>query len=187
MPCCCHISFVILSKERHKKSKFQEEKVMTKEKLSFEQFLETVDINHQSFIRGLHNYLTKNYCKPTIEEKKSGMFVSYKHTKSKKVIVNFLFRKDGMHIRIYGENASKYIDFLNTLPQEMVNSIDKAGECGRLVKNTCSTKCSGYDVTIGGVRFQKCRYGGFEFLLTDESCPFIKSFIENEVEERAEV
>ena len=160
---------------------------MAQEKLSFEQFLEATDPGYHSFIQDLHSYLTDNGCKITIEEKKSGPFASYKHTKSKKSIVNLLSRKKGMLVRIYGENANNYLDFLNTLPKEMVQSIESAPICKRLVHNTCSPKCSGYDVIIGGKRFQKCRYGGFEFLITDGNSPYIKSFVENEVQERAAV
>lgn len=155
--------------------------------MTFEQFLEAVDADHQAFILDLHNYLTDNGCKITLEEKKSGPFASYKHTKSKKSIVNLLSRKKGMLVRIYGENANNYLDFLNALPEDMVQAIAKASICKRLVHNTCSPKCSGYDVTIKGERFQKCRYGGFEFLITDESKPYIKSFVENELNERAAV
>jgi hypothetical protein len=158
---------------------------MTQEKPGFEQFLKAIDEGSQSFIQDLHNYLTSNDCKVTVEEKKSGLFASYKHVKSKKVIANLLFRKIGPLVRIYGENANKYLDFLNTLPQEMVQAIGSAAICKRLVHNTCSLKCSGYDVTIGGERFQKCRYSGFEFPVTKGNNPFIKSFVENELKQRA--
>ena len=158
---------------------------MAQEKPSFEQLLEAVDAQYQAFVLDLHNYLLNNGCKATFEEKKSGLLGSYKHTKSKKAVMNLLFRKNGLRVRIYGENAGKYLDFLNTLPDEMVQSISGASICKRLVHNTCSPKCSGYDVTIGGERFQKCRYGCFEFLVTDQSNPYIKSFVENEIKERA--
>jgi hypothetical protein len=160
---------------------------MAHEKLNFEQLLEAVDVNYQAFIQDLHNYLMDNGCKVTVEEKKSGFFASYKHGKPKKSIVNLLFRKKALFVRIYGENAGKYLDFLNTLPEEMVRSIENASVCKRLVHNTCSPTCSGYDVTIGSERFQKCRYGGFEFLVTNESNPYIKSFVENETKERVAV
>ena len=89
-----------------------------------------------------------------------------------------------MLVRIYGEYANKYPDFLDTMPEGMAQSIKNAGECKRLVHNTCSPKCTGYDFMMGNERFQKCRYNCFEFLVTDENNPFIKSFIENELKER---
>jgi hypothetical protein len=126
-------------------------------------------------------------CKVTIEEKKSGSLASYKHGKPPKAVANFLFRKAGLLVRIYGENINRYSDFLNTLPAEMVESIQSSSICKRLVQNTCSPKCRGYDFTIGNEHFQKCRYNCFEFLLNKKSNTYIKSFVERELKERTVV
>ncbi|MCL2427195.1 MAG: hypothetical protein FWD05_12780 [Oscillospiraceae bacterium] len=154
---------------------------MAKEKISFEQFFETVEANNREFVQELHNYLLENNCKVTFEQKKSGYLASYKRGKPLKAIMNFVFRKNGMITRIYGERIDNYPDFLNTLPKEMVQHIETAGICKRLVHNTCSPKCNGYDFMIGDERFQKCRYNCFEFLMTDVSKPYIKTFVENEI------
>ena len=157
-------------------------------KITFEQFLETVDAKNQPFTQDLHHYLLENGCKVTFEEKKSGLLASYKHidkqTKKRQALLNFVFRKQGLVVRIYGENAYNYLDFLNTLPTEMVQEIADASECKRLMYNECSPKCAGYDVTIHDNRYQRCRYSGFMFLVTEASAPFIKSFVENEAIER---
>ena len=157
---------------------------MTQEKITFEQFLEAVDAENKPFVQELHDYLLDNGCKVTFEEKKSGYIASYKHGKPPKALINFVFRKQGMLTRIYGERIGSYPGFLNDLPAEMVMSIQKAGECKRLVNNTCNPKCTGYDFMIKGEHFQKCRYNCFEFLMTKESSPYIKSFIEHELTER---
>ena len=160
---------------------------MAQEKLTYEQFLEAVDPCDQPFVQDLHNYLLDNGCKATFEEKKTGLLGSYKHTKTKKSVINLLRKKQGVIVRIYGENTGKYPDFLNTLPEEMTQSINSAGDCKRLTQNTCSTKCTGYDVTIRGERYQKCKYNAFEFLVTEGSGPVIKSFVEHELSKRAAV
>jgi len=160
---------------------------VAQEKLSFEEFLAPIDASVHGFVQHLHEYLLNNGCKATFEEKKTGLLGSYKHTKSKKSLINILAKKQGVIVRIYGTNASKYMDFLNTLPKSMVQAIDDASECRRLTKNECSPKCSGYDITIGTQHFQKCRYDGFMFLVTDESGPYIKSFIEHEINARMAV
>jgi len=160
---------------------------VAQEKLDIEQFLGALDGEHPAFIRELHDYLTENGCKVRVEEKKSGFFASYRHVKSKKSIVNFLSRKKGPRVRIYGENAGKYPDLIKALPEEMIRSMREATVCKRLIDpEACSPKCSlGYDFTIGSERFQKCRYGGFEFQVSKENNPYIKSFVENETKERA--
>ena len=156
-------------------------------KIIFEQFIEEVDINYVEYLQDLNEYLLNNGCKASFESKKSGLLGSYKHVKSKKVAVNLLLKKHGLRIRIYGENAGQYLDFLNTLPEDMVELIAKASDCKRLIDNTCSPKCNGYDVVIRKTHFQKCRYGGFEFPVTEQNSSIIRTFVENEIEKREEV
>ena len=157
---------------------------MAQEKINFEQFLEAVSEDNKPFVQDLHEYLIDNGCKVAFEEKKSGFLASYKVGKPQRALMNFVFRKNGMLTRIYGERISGYPYFLNTLPPEMAKSIDDAGICKRLVHNTCNPKCVGYDFKIGDKHYQKCRYNCFEFLMTDESKPYIKSFVEHEIKER---
>jgi len=153
-------------------------------KLSFDDFIQALNANDLAFAQDLHDYMLNNGCKATFEEKKTSLLASYKHTKTKKTIINVLIKKHGLLVRIYGENIANYHEFLNTLPEEMVKAIDNAGVCKRLTSNGCSPKCSGYDFTIKGQHFQKCRYNCFEFLVTNESSPYIKAFVENETQAR---
>ena len=159
---------------------------MAKEEINFEQFLTAVEPPFQEFISSLHKYLTGNDCKTKFELKSSGFFVSYSH--NKKSIINLLFRKKGLIVRIYGENVNKYLDFMNTLPEEMFKAIEKAPKCKRLINpNDCNPKCPmGYDFTIKGKYFQKCRINCFMFDINSENNPYIKLFIENEIITRTE-
>ena len=157
---------------------------MAQAKINFEQFIEAVDEDNKSFVEDLHAYMLEKGCKVAFEEKKSGYLASYKHGKPPKAVMNFLFRKQGMLTRIYGEHISSYPDFLNSLPSEMVTSVEKAGTCKRITQGTCSPKCIGYDFMIGQSHFQKCRYSCFEFLMTNEINPFIKEFVEHEIANR---
>ncbi|MCL2547386.1 MAG: hypothetical protein FWE06_09455 [Oscillospiraceae bacterium] len=160
---------------------------MAQEKIGFEQFLDAVDADNQAFIQELHTGLIDSGCKATFEEKKSGYLASYKYGKPPRAVANVLFRKKGVLVRIYGEHIGQYPEFLQTLPEEMVQSIESAGICKRLVHNTCSPKCAGYDFVIGNERYQKCRYNCFEFLVTDISKSCITSFVEREIQTRAVV
>ena len=93
---------------------------MAQVKISFEQFLEATLAENKAFVQDLHTYLLDNGCKVTFEEKKSGFLASYKFGKPQKALLNFVFRKNGMLTRIYGERIAGYPDFLNTLPAEPV-------------------------------------------------------------------
>ena len=158
---------------------------MAQAKINFEQFIKAVDMDNKPFVQDLNKYLLDRGCKAAFEEKKSGYLASYKYGKPQRAVMNFLFRKSGMLTRIYGERIGNYPDFLGTLPSVMVESIKDASICKRLVLNECSSKCGGYDFTIGNERFQKCRYSCFEFIMTSKSNPYIREFVEHEIKERA--
>jgi len=157
---------------------------MPSEKIVFEQLLEAVEAEQQGFIEKLHNYLLEQGCKASYELKKNGPLASYKYGKPPRTLLNFIFRSGKILIRIYGENVNKYEDSLGDFPDEMVASIRTSGDCRRMVHNTCSTKCNGYDFMIKGERFQKCRYNCFELLVSGENNPYIKQFIAQELDER---
>ena len=155
---------------------------MAQEKMSFEQFVEVVEARDKAFVQDLHNYMHENGCKSTFEEKKTGLLASYKY--KQKSVINVLVKKHGLLVRIYGENHGGYADFLQGLTDEMVKSIAGSGDCKRLVSNTCSPKCMGYDFTVRGEHYQKCRYSCFEFLITDESRDLVRGFVERELGSR---
>lgn len=159
---------------------------MAKEIIPFETFLAAVEEEHLEFVEELHEYLIANDCVAAVEAKRSGYFVSYFDTKTKKAIVNFLFRKKGMVIRIYGGNVNHYIDVLDTLPEGMIASIKKASVCKRMLDpNTCISTCSmGNDFIMKGERMQKCRNSCFMFDVSAENNPYIKTMIICEMEER---
>lgn len=159
---------------------------MDKNELKYEDFLNDVNPMYVEAVNDINDYLLQNGCKAKIELAKNGYLVSYSHAKSKKVIVNFVFRKNGLIIRIYGDFVGKYIDFMETLPDQMIISIDKSPACKRLIDPTkCNSRCSmGYDFSIKGNRYQKCRYNCFMFEVNEESIPYIKVFLKNEIEKR---
>ena len=153
-------------------------------KISFEQFLEEVDANYVEYIQDLHDYLIENGCRASFEVKKSEFLGLYRHPKSRREAITIFVTEKGMRIRIFGENANQYLDFLDTLSDEMVATINKAANCMSLINGTCGPNCSGYDVKIRDAHFQKCRYSGFEFPVTEQNRLAIKSFIEKELEKR---
>ena len=159
---------------------------MEKKEYHFEDFLLDVHPAYRGFVEQTHEALLKSGYKVKIEMAKSGFLVSYSDAKSKRSIANFVFRKSGLVVRIYGEHVNQYLDFIEMLPDSMVKTIDKAPICKRLVDPTaCNSRCPmGYDFMMKGKHHQKCRYSGFMFQVNDESVPVIKTFLEREVKER---
>jgi len=143
--------------------------------LTFTDFLNDVDPQYKEFVENLHAQLLQNGCKLKLQLAKNGYVVSYSH--DKRVLLNFVFRKNGLVVRIYGDRIGEYSDFLDSLPETMLKSIDKAPVC-----KLCNPKClKGYDFAIKGNNYLKCRYNCFMFGVDDESIPFIKGFLEKEL------
>lgn len=161
---------------------------MKNNEIQFEDFLLTVDPAYMGFVNQIHDFLLLNGCTIKIALAKNGYLVSYTYAKMKRVIMNFVFRKKGLVIRIYGDHVNKYMDFLETLPEAMIKSIEKSPVCKRLVDPvTCNSRCSmGYDFKIHGAHYQRCKYNCFMFEVNEENNPFLKTFLENELKERAE-
>jgi len=160
---------------------------MTKEVTpQFDDFLSEVAPDYREFVANAHELLLRDNYKLKIEAKASGLFVSYSHPKTKRSMLNFLFRKSGLFVRIYADNFSKYANFLNCLPEKMEKEIGKASVCKRLIDPaTCNPKCiMGYDFSISDKRYQKCRYSCFQFAVNFESVPVLSEFIERERKER---
>ena len=139
--------------------------------IEFQDFITSVPIENQDFVKELHNKLMELGCKIEIKTAKSGNMVSYLY--HKKTVANYVFRKKGMLVRIYGVHVNEYEKILETLPCEMVSTIQKAPICKRLADPT--------DFWLKGEHYQKCRNSAFMFLVCPQNNPFIQSFLLSEV------
>ena len=154
--------------------------------VGFEDFIKNVNPEYHEFAEQLNGFLLDSACGMKISVAKNGYLVSYSD-KNKRVILNFVFRKNGLIARIYGDAVNTYLDFIETLPGGMIKAIEKAPACKRLIDFTqCNPKCRmGYDFTLKGKHHQKCRYSCFMFPVSHENNPFIKKFLENELNARS--
>lgn len=154
-----------------------------KETYTFEQFLESVTPDHLPFIMELDQNLKAHGYQVKVELAKSGYVVSYQHPKTKKVLFNYVFRKSGMFIRLYGDHVSSYMETLQTLPAEMIAKTEKAADCKRLLNPaSCNSRCPmGYVFSIGDQQYQKCRYSCFVFAVEEKSLPILKGLVEKEM------
>ena len=155
---------------------------MEKVNYQFDDFLAEVNQDYKSFVTNVHKDLVQEGYKAKIESKKSGLSVSYSHPKTKRGMLNFLFRKDALMVRLYADNFSKYAEFLNHLPEGMEKEIGKATKCSRLIDpNACNPKCAGgYDFHIRDNHYQKCRMNCFQFEINTDSILVLTDFIVNE-------
>jgi hypothetical protein len=157
---------------------------MDKSNEKFSDFLETVDERYQSFVTEINDFLIQSGSKCEIKSAKTGYCVSYILNTNKRTVATFVFRKSGIKLRIFPEHINNYADFLNTLPEKMKAEIKKASVCKRLVDpDDCNPRCiKGYNFTLDGEHYQKCRYMAFMPTLNEENNPFIKAFLVNELQ-----
>lgn len=74
--------------------------------ITYDDFLKTVESNNLSFVNDLHKAFLDKGCKVEIKEAKQGYVVTYVYMKGKKKIalMNYVFRKSGMLVRIYARH-----------------------------------------------------------------------------------
>ena len=121
---------------------------MSKQPISFDDFLLAAGIEHSDFINKLHSYLHEKNCTWKIREAANGYVISYVHKPTKRTVANFLFRKKRPMLRVYADNTPSYADFMTQLPSSMKRAIREGGNCSRLVDpSACNSRClKGFDL-----------------------------------------
>lgn len=149
---------------------------------NYDEFLELTGAV-RDFAEDINGFLLDHDCRREIKTAKSGFTVSYLLPDTKKTFATFVCRKTGIKIRIFPRRLNEYMDFLDTLPPKMKKEIAKASVCKRLVNpDECNPKCvTGYDFIMDNVRYQKCRYMAFMPTITEETTPYIKKLLQNEL------
>ena len=147
---------------------------------TFNDFLITVEAQHQGFVQAMHEKLIEKNFKIKIESKASGFFVSYSHSKTKRSLLNFLFRKNGLLVRIYPSNTEVKVP--SDLTASMKKEIEKSPDC-----KLCNDKCpKGYNFSINGQLYDRCRYNAFLFAVTEESKSVLTEWIQAEINQTFE-
>lgn len=159
---------------------------MSKEKIGYQQFLETVEPPCRQAVEDIHALLEGHGCKLTVETARAGYVASYRHPANKRVVLNFVFRKSGLHMRLYADHVHTYTGLVAGLPPDALKKLDKAPDCKRLLDFTaCSSQCAmGYDFELEGRRYQKCRYNAFLLPMTPETIPSLTAMATRELEAR---
>ena len=152
---------------------------------TFMLFLNDIPAESQGFVLELDKYLTSKGSKRTIKAAKSGFVTSYTSPVTGKALLNYVFRKTGVKMRIYAQSIGEHSDILYDLPENMKADIRKSGDCKKLNGLNCSPTCSGgYEFTMDGVELKKCKNMAFFHSLTEENYDAIKKLICSELGEK---
>jgi len=149
---------------------------------TFGEFLETVEESNRGFVSELNDFLAEHGCGCGIKTAKSGFVVSYVRGDNKKTLMNFVMRKSGTQARIYAAHSGSYGDFLDTLPEKVKSKTKKSNDCRKLTGTGDDPRCTGgYEFTMDGEVYRKCRNNAFLIPLSEENNPFIRKLLEKEL------
>lgn len=148
----------------------------------FKEFIETVEESNRDFVSQLNDFLLENGCECKIKTAKSGFVVSYLRGDSKKTLLNFVMRKSGTQARIYAAHSGEYGEFLDSLPEKVKIKVKKSTDCRKLNGTGEDPHCTGgYEFTMDGEVYRKCRNNAFLIPLSEENNGFIREFLEREL------
>ena len=149
----------------------------------FIHFLQDIPAEYQRFVLELDEYLTVQGSKRTIKAAKSGFVTSYSSPASGRALLNYVFRKSGVKMRIYAEHMGEHPNVLNCLPDNMKSDIKKAGDCKKLTGFACTPTCpGGYTFVMDGEEYRKCKNMAFFHSLTAGNMEHILKLIKAEIE-----
>ena len=163
---------------------------MDKKKYEFEEFLEEVNFlewvssEDKKFITDVHEMLVQKDCKVKITSSKTNPFL-LAFTQKRKGVMSLYLRKKGLKARINVNNLEKYPDLVNSLPETMVNQLDKSSKCKNMIEGQkCWDGCIGYDFHLGETHYQKCKFSCFQFDVEEESIPVLFELLNSELNAR---
>ena len=159
---------------------------MPKDEISFDDFMLDVNPANMEFVHAMHDYLLQSGCTFKIAVANNGRVLSYNVPKTKRVLLNYVFRKSGMVVRLYGDNIGKYQSALSGMPENMKKAVIKAPICRRLADPAkCNSRCPmGYIFELGDTLYKKCRYSAFMFEVKGENHNAIRKLVEHELSAR---
>ena len=148
----------------------------------FSNFLNQVLDESKAFVTELDSYLAEHRCKRMIKPAAKGYLVKYSLPDNGKSLLNFVFRKGCVKVRVYAAHVSEYENIIEAFPEKTKKEIATALDCKKLTGKTCSPTCpAGYAFVMDGVEYKKCRSMAFLPALNVENNPVIRKMIEEEL------
>lgn len=141
----------------------------------------------RNWIVNLERHLMASGCKIScfsLSNTTGGGSFSYVSRKSKKTVCSINMGILGCEISIHGNHFSNECSILAELPENMLNFI-KTGRsiCGKMQEPNFKCKHGGqFKFTHNGETFEICKWGGFNFALSDKSdLPLYRKWIDLEL------
>ena len=91
--------------------------------MKFAEYQDLLPLEIHETVRSIHAELSAMGFTEEIKEAKSGPVLSY--MKDKKVLLNYVYRKSGIKVRLYAAGIAAYEDCLAVLPDNMKAELKK--------------------------------------------------------------
>jgi hypothetical protein len=151
--------------------------------MEFTKYQDLLPIEIRETVQNIHAELSAMDFTEEIKEAKSGPVLSY--MKDRKVLLNYVYRKSGIKVRLYAAGIAAYGDCLAALPDSMKTELKKATDCKKLNGLPCTPTCpGGYTYTLDGELLKKCRSTAFLMTLNQKTAEYIQTLILREAGER---
>ena len=151
--------------------------------MEFTEYQDLLPIEIRETVQNIHAELSAMDFTEEIKEAKSGPVLSY--MKDSKVLLNYVYRKSGIKVRLYAAGIAAYGDCLAALPDSMKTELKKATDCKKLNGLPCTPTCpGGYTYTLDGELLKKCRSTAFLMTLNQKTAEYIQTLILREAGER---
>ena len=151
--------------------------------MEFTEYQDLLPIEIRETVQNIHAELSAMDFTEEIKEAKSGPVLSY--MKDRKVLLNYVYRKSGIKVRLYAAGIAAYGYCLAALPDSMKTELKKATDCKKLNGLPCTPTCpGGYTYTLDGELLKKCRSTAFLMTLNQKTAEYIQTLILREAGER---
>ena len=151
--------------------------------MKFVEYQDLLPLEICKTVQSIHAELSAMGFTEEIKEAKSGPVLSY--MKDRKVLLNYVYRKSGIKVRLYAAGIAAYEDCLAAIPDSMKTELKKATDCKKLNGLPCTPTCpGGYTYTLDGELLKKCRSTGFLMTLNQKTAEYIQTLILREAGER---
>ncbi len=134
----------------------------------FEEIIKTFPVEMQEYLLKLHHQYISLGCKYDTKDLCLRVNFIYSH-KSRGTIGSInISPVNGCVIKINAENINDYVGMIEKFPSTIVKAIENGYDCAK--KNNpiaCNPKCRGYEFSVNGKQYFKCKHLNFYIPLPD--------------------
>lgn len=136
----------------------------------FEDAVRALPAKMQDYLLKLHKKYMDMGCKYSCKYLCMHMHFSYSYKKCGVIASINLSPADGCVLKINAKNISDYTEMVKDFPAPLMDAVTNGHDCGKMQSpENCKPNCRGYEFTIDGKLYLKCKHLNFYIPLVDLS------------------